>query len=124
MVRKLLETAVELLNKMLGDGVDGYSLDCYDYLSTCRANKSTFIIITIKNIISIIICKIAIIAIKLIILIIFVPCEQRSLRNQSLKLHGLATAGRLNLMSSLLQVFIIVQLSFNIDFPISGFTST
>ena len=50
---------------MLGDGVDGYSLDCYEYLSIRRANKSTFIIIITKNIISIIICKIAIIIIAM-----------------------------------------------------------
>ena len=60
-----------------------------------------------QSIISIIICKIAIIiiAIRLIILISFAPCLQRSFRNQSLKLHGPATAGKLNPISSLLQVF-------------------
>ena len=42
----LLEWADGLLSKMLGDGwsgvewMDGYPLDCYDYLSTCGANKS------------------------------------------------------------------------------------
>ena len=37
----ILEWANELLSKML-DGVDwsGYPLDCYDYKSTCSANKT------------------------------------------------------------------------------------